>query len=79
MISDVVDRAYMISKNKPLFFGSSGVLAEANRYEAALFTGEATCHISYLVDKVRIEKNQLTSVHYNGYIVVLLQTTRIIL
>lgn len=34
---DVVDRAYMISKNKKEFF-EDGALAEANRYEAALFT-----------------------------------------
>ena len=65
----------MISKNKPLFFGSSGVLAEANRYEAALFTGEETCHISYLVNTVRIEKDLLTSVHYNGYIVTVIGVT----
>ena len=35
----------MISKNKSLFFGSEGVLAEANRYEAALFTGTYTIYM----------------------------------
>lgn len=35
--ADVVDRAYMISKNKAVFFNQEA-LAEANRYEAALYT-----------------------------------------
>lgn len=36
-LDDVVERAYMISKNKNVFFGGEA-LAEANRYEAALYT-----------------------------------------
>jgi ankyrin repeat protein len=36
-LSDVVDRAYLISKNKSVFFGQEA-LAEANRYIAALYT-----------------------------------------
>lgn len=36
-LDDVVDRAYMISRNKDIFFDQEA-LAEANRYEAALFT-----------------------------------------
>ena len=35
--ADVVDRAYMISKHKKAFF-EDNALAEANRYEAAIFT-----------------------------------------
>lgn len=35
--SDVVERAYLISKHKDVFFKQDG-LAEANRYEAALYT-----------------------------------------
>ncbi|ELU09601.1 hypothetical protein CAPTEDRAFT_229368 [Capitella teleta] len=34
---DVVERAYLISKHKKVFFAQDG-LAEANRYEAALYT-----------------------------------------
>lgn len=36
-LSDVVDRAYMISHNKQVFFDGEA-MAEANRYEAALYT-----------------------------------------
>jgi hypothetical protein len=39
-LDDVVDRAYLISRNKKLFFDREG-LAEANRYEAALYTSVA--------------------------------------
>ena len=35
--SDVVERAYLISHNKRIFFEQEA-LAEANRYEAALYT-----------------------------------------
>jgi hypothetical protein len=37
-LDDVVDRAYLISKNKETFFGPQAALAEANRYVAALYT-----------------------------------------
>ena len=33
----MVERAYLISRNKGIFFGQEA-LAEANRYEAALYT-----------------------------------------
>jgi hypothetical protein len=38
--SDIVERAYMISRNKAAFFEREA-LAEANRYVAALFTAVA--------------------------------------
>jgi len=37
---DIVERAYLISKNKSVFFGQEA-LAEANRYVAALYTAIA--------------------------------------
>jgi len=37
-LDDVVERAYLISKNKETFFGPPAALAEANRYVAALYT-----------------------------------------
>jgi len=36
-LDDVVDRAYLLSKHKDQFI-AQGAMAEANRYEAALFT-----------------------------------------
>lgn len=37
-LDDVVDRAYMISKDKKTFFGEQAGMMEANRYVAALYT-----------------------------------------
>jgi len=37
---DIVERAYLISKNKSVFF-DQGALTEANRYVAALYTAIA--------------------------------------
>jgi hypothetical protein len=39
-LDDIVERAYLISKNKSVFFGQEA-LAEANRYVAALYTAIA--------------------------------------
>jgi hypothetical protein len=39
-LDDIVERAYLISRNKSVFFGQEA-LAEANRYVAALYTAIA--------------------------------------
>jgi len=40
LLSDIVERAYLISKNKTVFFDQEA-LTEANRYIAALYTAIA--------------------------------------